>query len=798
MLKNYFIVAIRHLTRHRLFSLINICCLAIGITFSMLIGIYILNQWNVNHNLKNYEQQYVIKSKWKIKDMGLPITTMGPLAKALKEEYPNLVANYFRYNPVTNVVSNGDKHFKEDIAICDTSLVSMYGFKLLYGDKNKVFKNSSSAVITEGMAIKLFGTTNALNKTITISTIGNGKQDYMISGILKSIPYNSVTSLVDTDGYGVFLPFEGCRYYPNTAGENDWNQIFMVGMIELKKGVSVQDVNKAASKLLATNLPNNLKGLLEPEFVSVKDYYLNDNNGAVNKMINTLSLIALFILMMAVINFVNINIGTSSYRLKEIGLRKVFGSARTQLVLQHLTESFVLTVVAGLISLCFYELVRPYFNQVLNTTLDSIFQFHIGKIFLLMLLLIVIGFISGIYPAFVLSASHIISSVKGKIDSSIGNLLLRKGLLVIQFSLAIVVFIGALNVSRQVSYFFNKNIGYNKDQVLVISAFPKQWDSAGVLKMESVRNGMAALPNVQSASLSYEVPDRMPPGTIDLLPNKSNQAVVVRSIVADENFAKTFEIKTKRGDFFNDYSRSSPKNEIVLNETAAKELGVTIINQIIKTRTGSTFTIAGIVNDFNYSSFQQTVGPLAFLHIRDNPTYRYLSVKIGSQNIEKTIASIKQKWKELLPNSPFEYNFMDERFKSLYKSEMQLKTATLLATVLNMLIVFMGIFGVVAFTLARRNKEIAVRKVLGAEAKNIIVLFLKDYAWLILVSNIIAWPLAYWATDQWLHNYAYRIQQNIFPYLLVLMFVVLSVFLFITVQCFKVANTNPVKSLRTE
>lgn len=798
MFRNFVTVAIRHIVKYKLFSFINVLCIAIGITFSMLIGLYILDQKNVNHELKNIDRQYIIKSNWKVKDMGLSQTTLGPLAKELKDERPDLVANYFRYNPVTNVVSAGDKHFKENIAICDTSLVSMYGFQLLQGDKNKAFANNSSAVITEAMAIKLFGTTDALNKTITISNIGQEGQDYQVSAVLKEMPYNSVNNYIDPGGYNVFVPLEGSKYYPTGAGEKDWNQIYMVAMIELQPGVTPRDLNAPVATLLEQRLPDNLKGLLKPEFAAIKDYYLEDNNGAVQKMIRTLSLIALFILLMAIINFVNINIGTSAYRLKEIGLRKVFGGARRQLILQYITESLVLTFIAGLLSIGFYELLRPYFNQILNTSLVHFSQLGYGKWSLFLLLILIVGCLSGIYPAFVLSASNIIHSVKGKIDTAKGSLTLRKALLIVQFSLAVIIFICALNVSRQVSYFFNKDIGYNKDQLLVLTAFPKQWDSAGVLKMQSIRNAAAATPGVRSATVSFEVPDRMPPFTLDILPEGSDKIKVVHAIVADEAFGRTFGLKVKQGNFLNDGQPSRVPNQIVLNETAAKLLGVTAINQQLRMPSGTTFTVGGIVNDFNYSSFQQSIAPLVFLHIQDSPQYRYLTFKIASQDIENTIAALKQKWQMLSPNAPFEYNFMDERFQSLYQSEIQLKKATNLATVLNLVIVFMGVFGLMAFTLARRNKEIAVRKVLGADIKNIVMLFLKEYALLVVVANIIAWPLAYWATNQWLQNYTYRIEQNIVPYLSVFIALLVTTALFISIQCYKASYASPVKSLRAE
>ena len=245
MLKNYFTIAVRHLLRHKFFSAINILCLAIGITFSLIIGIYVLGQYNINASLKNVNNQYIVKSNWKVKEMGLDITTFGPLPKTLKEEYSSLVANYYRYNPVTNVVSAGDKYFKEDIAIGDTNFISMYGFPVLYGNRQRPFTDNNSAVITETMAMKLFGEKNVINKIISILTTQNGeKQDYKVSAVLKDIPYNSVTNLVG-DTYNVFVPTEGNRYYAGGDPAQYWNSAYEVGMIELQPGKSPKDLEAA-------------------------------------------------------------------------------------------------------------------------------------------------------------------------------------------------------------------------------------------------------------------------------------------------------------------------------------------------------------------------------------------------------------------------------------------------------------------------------------------------------------------------------------------------------------------------
>ncbi|MHA4846271.1 ABC transporter permease [Flavitalea antarctica] len=801
MLKNYIVIAVRHLSRHKLFSLINVLCLAVGITFSLLIWNYITGEKQVNLSLRNPGNQYLIKSNWKVKDMGMPITTAAPLAKALKDEYPGLVNNYYRFNPVTNVVSAGDKHFKQNISICDTSLISMYGFKLLHGNPAAAFKNNSSAVITGRLAKKLFGTTDAIDKTITVTTTTSGKQDYLVSAVLDSMPYNTVNQIIDKEGYDVFVSFEGNRFFGDQAYIEDWSNIFIIGMLELKPGVTPDQLAGPIKTLLARHLPDNIKGLLTVELAGLPEFYRKDNNGAVDQMISTLSLVALFILMMAIINFINISIGTSTYRLKEIGLRKVFGGERRQLVIQYLVESLLLTMIAAIISLGLHELVRPLFNQLLSANLKSVSQFGFDNFSWLLLFVAGLGITAGLYPAVILSASDIIHSVKGKMDTSRGGLLLRKSLLIVQFTLAIFIFISALNVSKQVRYIFSKDLGYDKEQLMILTAFPKQWDSAGVLKMESIRDGLAQIPAVQAASISFEVPDRLPPVSTDILPAgaTSDKPVVIPTVSADQFYASTFGLQMKEGNFLQNKNGTATESEIVLNDAAVKALSLkSPVGSIVTMPGGFNFKVAGVVKDFNFSSFQQQIGPLAFIPSRLTRSYRYLTLKLKTNDMVKAVNEVKMKWSEFSPGSPFEYTFMDDKFRSLYESELKLSRAARLATVLNLFIVFMGVFGIVAFTLSRRTKEIAVRKVLGAEVRNIIFLFIRDYAVLIIIANIIAWPLAFVTTNNWLQNYSYRMNHDIVPYITVGTIVTLATFLFITAQCFKTAITNPVKNLRSE
>ncbi len=803
MIQSYIKIAWRNLWKSKGFSLINICCLAIGITFTMLIGVYTLNESAVNTGLKNVEDQYVIKSNWSHANIGAPITTLGPLAKTMKDEYPRLVENYYRFDPVVNIVSYGDKHFRTQMAVGDTTVVSMYGFPLLYGNPQHAFSNNQSAVVTENFARKFFGTTNAIDKVVTIQTPSDGqKHNFVITAVLDKLPVNTVSNFTHTP-YDVYLPMEANQYFQGGDKGDNWANVYMVNMIQLKHGVKAQNLEKPFASVLNKYQPPFVKDNLKIDLAPMRDYYLKDNDGTVQKMLTTLSIIASFILVLAIINFVNISVGASAYRLKEIGLRKVFGGSKRQIIFQHLTEALILTSAAGVLSIGLYEILRPVFENLLDTSLIHFWAFGTVKFLLLGGVIVLVGLIAGIYPALVLSSLNIINAVKGKVDTAKGALTLRKSLLIVQFTLAIVVFICAITVSRQVSYFFNKDIGYNKDQVMIVSSLPRQWDSVGVVKMQHVKSQFLNVPGVKSISLSYDIPDGNGGGNTNIYSGKNAAPLNIILIGVDADFAKVYGLTLTGGNFLPNTDAGSSNGKIVLNEAAVKMLGIT--SPVGKTvhigaLNGPAETIIGVVKDFNLGSMKDKIEPLMIAGVNESFTraYRYFSIKLGTGDIRNSINAVQEKCKSLFPDAGFEYSFMDDKFQSLYQSELQLKKAADVATGLNLFIVFTGIVGVLAFTLSKRTKEIAVRKVLGANVSNIILIFIKEYGVLILIANIIAWPLAYLFTSKWLDSYAYRFQQDLVPYISVGFFVLLIAFGLITLQCLKAALTNPVKSLRSE
>lgn len=804
MFKNYILIALRQFSRHKLFSGLNVFGLAIGISFCLLIGQFILHERAVNADLRNIHQQYFLNSDWKIKNTGPEITTIGALPKALKENYPSLVAGYYRYNPVTNVVSAGDKHFKEDVAIGDTSLVTMYGYPLLYGDPHHAFVNNSSAVITEQLAMKLFGEKNAIDKTITFTNTTGTTQDYKVSAVLRSIPYNTVTtlSLGGKAGYAMFLPFEGNQYYPGGTGEGLWNAFFTVCFIQLQPGVKPEQLAAPVSMLLNTNSPGTISKDLKVSFKPLDNYYLTANNDAVAKTLGILSLVALCILLLAAINFVNILIGTSSYRLREIGLRKVFGGLRSELILQYLIEAIVLTFFAAILSICFYGLFRPLFNDMLYTDLLPVHRFRSPEFGFLVFLTLIVGLLAGIYPALVLSGSNVVQSVKGKLGSVEKSAWLRKSLLVMQFTIAIGVLIFSMTLSGQVNYFFNKDLGYDKDRLMVVMAFPKQWDSAGVAKMESIRNSLLSLSSIKDASLSFDIPERVSPGQFLVNPEgpRNDQSIASQSIQVDEKYASTFGLHLLQGRFFRTAAEGSLSGEIVINESAMKAFGWTdAVGKKLRVTNGSVMlTVVGVIKDFHLASLHESITPLILVNLRDTKGYRYLTLKLNAGELASSIDQARSKWKEVSPGAPFEYFFMDERLQSLYQSELQLKKAAGLATGLMLLIVLLGIFGVLTLALAKRTKEIAVRKILGAEIHHILKIFIRQYAGLLLIANLIAWPLAYYYSNRWLSQFAYHIPQSPGSYFIAAVLVCVIAFLLISLQCLKVALINPVKSLKAE
>lgn len=801
MIKNYFKIAWRNIKKQRFYSLLNIVGLSTGIVFTFLIGAYVWNELQVNEKLNNAKNQFFLKSEWKNSNQGLEITTLAPLSKRLKEDYPNLVANYYRWDGITSVVSKGDRHLREGIQLGDSTLLSMYGFDLLHGDARTAFDNPYSAVITKETAVKYFGKTDAVGENVSIQNFSGIQHDFAITGVLDDIPENSVTQLNEANHNSFFIPLNTAGYFGRNAFEA-WTNIYIPSYLEVKDGVTVGSLEKAISQLIQQNAPDGIKENLIVKPIALRNYYLQKDNGLVKRMLFVLSFIGLFILLMAIINFVNITVSSSSARIKEIGIRKVLGGLRKQIIIQFLTESVILVSFSTILAITAYSFIRPFFGEVVGKEIPGLSSFPLYFIFVPALMILLVGILAGLYPAIILSSLKSVDSIKGNLASIKENVWLRKSLAGFQFATAAVVIIGALIVSQQVSYFFSQNLVYNKEYV-VSSQVPRDWSLQGVQKMQNICSQFAAMPEINNATLSYEIPNGNNGGqpAVYKYGTDSTAAIAMKVLITDGHYLDTYQIPLQAGGFF--VNNNSDSGKVILNAKAVEALGWKQVNEAVGQQVRvpgdpAIFTVKGITADFHFGSMQQEIAPIIFMNVGFVPTYRYLSFKLKPGNVNAAIAAIEKKWDAVLPGSSFEYKFMDDTLKNLYKTEIQLKQAAKTATVLSLIIVLLGIIGLVSLSVQKRTKEIGIRKVLGSSVGGIITLFVKEFLVIIFIGGLIACPVAWVIMRGWLNDYAYRIAITAQPFLISIAGLILITTLLIIIQTIKSALTNPVKSLRTE
>ena len=802
MLRNYLKIAIRNLLKRRFYAAVNIIGLAVGMTFTLLIGSYVWTELQVNNQLRNAANQYIIRSKWKQPGLGYEDVTVAPLGKALKEKYPGLVTNYYRFDVLTTAVSNGSRHFvREPAEAGDSTMISMFGFTMLYGDARTALKEPNSVVITEENAVKYFGKTDVLGQVLSLSNYIGGQQKFLVTGILKSLPKNSVTYLGDLP-VNVFIPFNSLQGRTDTDGWTTWN---VANYIELKDGISQADVQQPIQNILATYAPKTVRENLQPYLTPLKDYYRDFNKGIVRKTIYTLSGIALFILLMAIVNFVNSAVANSSARIKEIGIRKSLGGLKRQLIVQFLAESTLIATLSIVLSLIFYELFRSSFGDIVGRKINSLWT--VSPYFLVAsgLLTLLIGLLAGLYPALALSALPSVDSLKGKLKSVKEGIGFRRFLLTAQFSIALLVCCGAVIISQQVTYLFNQDLGYNKESVVLLS-LPRDWTPQGVANIAAVRNELARLPAVKDISISSASLKGGPTDDIHLYPvdKDSTEAVSTAVLQTDENFIRTYQIPLLAGRFFASSARVAQEDKLVLNESAVRALGyknpeAAVGRQVYIQGYRNPITIIGVTKDFSFRSMKDKIVPTAIGHVNGGGyLFAYFSVKLASRDLPSSIDLIEKKFHQLLPDAPFEYSFTDEALQQLYQAEIQLKKASQTATLLALLIVVLGILGMVSLSVARRTKELGIRKILGASVQSIVLLFMREFLLALGVAVLIAFPVAYLLMQNWVQTFAYHIDISLFSFGFVGLFFLALIGLIVGAQTVKAALMNPVKSLRSE
>ncbi|PWG79786.1 ABC transporter permease [Pararcticibacter amylolyticus] len=801
MLQNYFKVAWRNLVRRKFYTAVTIIGLAAGISFVLIISAYIWEEVRVNSSLKNIDRQYLLESHWKETGMGPEMTSVAPLGKVLKEQCPHLIENFYRFDGLTTTISKGNRHFREAVQPGDSTILSMFGFPLLYGDRQHALTSPDAVVITEEIAVKYFGKKNVVGQTLEIDNFSGQRKPFVITGVLRSVPQNSVSGLVKPANQ-VFLPPGSLQYFGRNM--EDWANIYIPTYIELREGVSPDAVNRAIDRILKADAPSEVSANLKARLNPLKTYYLTANNGVGRKMIYMLGSIALFIIFMALVNFVNISIGSSASRLKEIGVRKAIGGLKKQLTFQFLFESLLLVFMAFLISLCCYVLFRPVYFDLFGKAMPRLLEYPWYVYCALLSAGIITGLLAGAYPALLLSRLNTVDSLKGKLKSIKENILFRRILITFQFVIALFVFTGAIVVSSQVKYFLSGNLGYNKDGLITI-ATPRDWSDAGVRHMETIRREIATLPQVSEASVSYDIPNGNSGGSGSFYSNgrDPSQAVSLKMLSTDDEYAKTYGMTMREGEYFGSGGEGVDPLSVVINESTARVMGWdkegSVVGKVIRMiGNDQGYKVAGVVKDFHFSSMHQAIEPLIFFNIKGSISFRYLTVRVKPWNLTRAVVSLEKKWGELLPGSAFDYYFLDDKLKDLYQTEIRLEKASRVATILAVIIVLLGITGLVSLSITRRTKEVGIRKVLGASPSDVIGLFFREFSWIVVIANCIAIPLSYFVMYKWLMDYAYRINLNWPVFLLAGTGLAFLAIITIAGQTFRTAVGKPTDSLRFE
>jgi putative ABC transport system permease protein len=800
MYKCYFKIMMRNMLRQKFYSAITMLGLTVGITFALLIGIFIWGELQVNTDLKEIDRLYLMETNYKTDEGNQPpFFVPALLGQAAIEQYPTLFEKYYRFRDRGITVSKDDHHVRLQSMIGDSTFFDMFGFRVLHGDPQNALNKPNTIVITEKIARQFFDRSDVTGESLTVNTEVNGLKEHVITAVIADVQEkNSVTDFMNSDAQ-VFLPQES-RVDFNLGFQDEWNTS-IITYLKLTEGTFPGEAAATLNKILQKDAPQDISSDKTIVLNPLSNYYLLTNHGAVQKLIISLSVIVAFILLLAITNFVNISIASSFSRLKEVGVRKVIGGVKRQVLIQFLSESLLLAIVSGTLSLLLYEILHHYFAEVLGVSLPSLLEMDLLFWWYFLMGIVVIGLLAGLYPSFYLSSTGTIESLKGKFNSVRGTLRFSRGLVGFQFLVAVFILVTSVVMSRQISYFMEADLGYDKSQVLIVSSLPRIWTEEGMNKMEVAKREFLTSPRINSVSLSWGSPN------FNFEPYKANinhagqpveKGILTSMSSADEAYADVYGLKLLDGKFFLDEGEPFQANRLVLNESAQKALGIHVGDKLDIQFSDQPFTVAGIVKDFHFESMHEKIKPVAFLHNRDFQAYRYFSFKLNPGSLVQSVQEVEQLWKSIFPNDPFVYAFTDDRLAITYQTELQLRKATTVASVLILIIVLTGVLGLVSLSVAKRNKEIGIRKVLGATVSNILVLISREYAFLMIIAFALSIPVSYLFISQWLSGFAYHMEVSGWMFIVPILALFCITIIMVCAQSFKTAISDPVKSLKHE
>lgn len=796
MLKNYIKIALRQLSRNAIFSFINIIGLAIGLACFMLIASYVYFELSYDnfHEKGDHIFRLTSKARWN-GEMHEFSTTPTAAYPTFHREFPEVesgvrIANY------SSIVRYKDKLFEEDqFFYADSSFFEMFSFEVERGNPTTMLDDIGNVVITASMAEKYFGDKDPINEVIRV---GSGERELQVVGVVADPPANSQIK------FNFVAPFHALENWRREI----WGSANFITYLQLSTPDAAPELERKIRTYMDEVMGEGDSGdyltyVLQP----MRDVHLRARvegglePGSDIRYVYIFSAIALLILIIACINYMNLATARSADRAREVGIRKVVGAERGQLFRQFLGESAVVTFLALLVGIFIAQLLMPIFNQFTNREMPFVFFENGYAMAGLVALGVIVSLIAGIYPALMIAGFKPISVLRGNFKTSGGAVALRRVLVIFQFAVSIFLIVGTIVVQSQLSFIQNRKLGYNKDQLLILPI-----DSKISARLDRFKTEFQAVPNVKSVTVATESPTFIEGGYslwAEGYPEDFNMQVVAKAI--DKDYIPTLEIEMLAGSNFTeaDYKQVNKEDSaekyyhFLLNESAIQELGWNPEEAIGKRANlnGRVGEIKGVVENFHFASLHHEIRPLV-LFIDNVQLWQFL-LKVDGE-IAPAISALEQKWKALAPHRPFEYHFLDEEFDQLYEAEQRTGSIAAVFAMLAIVIACLGLLGLTAFAAQQRTKEIGIRKVLGASVLDLISLLSKDFLLLVIVSMFIAFPLAWWAMSSWLQDFVYRIDISWWVFALA-GFVALAIALFtVASQAVRAARINPADTLRSE
>ena len=806
MFKNYIKIALRTLFKQKLYSIINVTGLAVGIASCILIYLFVQNELSYDAFHKNADRLYrvYITEDLPERDPFSYVEAPWQLAEALEQSFPE-VERAVRLDVRTDIVRYQDKNFTQRYHLADPDFFEIFTFPLVQGSQSEVLRSLNSVVLTESTAEKIFGQEDPQNKRLSIK-LGNEYHDFVVSGIAEDMPANSSIQ------FDILIPFDHVSKYLRERSLSNWFDVFFETYVLLERSLDADEMDQKLQEVVRTHYPERSVDMVSLHLQPITDIHLNPAlpsgfEPASDPMYSYILMgIAVLVLGVACVNFMTLAIGRSASRTKEVGIRKVLGAIKAQLIKQFLGEAVLMSASALFLSILLVGIFLPTFNELTNKALSL--SFDLWTILFLVLLMILVGCAAGSYPAFFLSRHQPVHVMKSEPRRRGANFFINS-LVTGQFTLFIGLIICAFVMSDQLHFLLERDLGFNEEHVLVIENHSSQEQNRMVV--ERLRTSLAdrnEILGVSGASAAFARDwTRMGFRTEDGTFKQFFQ------ITVDYDYLRTMEIELKEGRNFSKEYGTDPSEALIVNESLVEYFNWE--SAFGKSLPGMSFPshrIISVVEDFNFEPLRNEVAPLVMVldpatlnrGINDvNTTYspglfNFINVRIQPENIRSTIEMIKGAWQKVAPEHPFLFSFLDQDVQRQYENVERWGKIVGYASFFTILVACLGLFGLATLTVIRRTKEIGIRKVLGASASNLVFLLSRDFGKLVIVANLIAWPVAYLAMNRWLQNFAYRVNMGFLFFVFAGVLALTIAIITVSFQSIKTALANPVESLRYE